>query len=47
MRIIRLLSKDTIEEGMYKIAQEKLNLEKKITGNEGNNCCSENLRHLR
>ncbi|XP_014209606.1 SWI/SNF-related matrix-associated actin-dependent regulator of chromatin subfamily A containing DEAD/H box 1 homolog [Copidosoma floridanum] len=36
VRIIRLLSKGTIEEGMYKIAQEKLNLEKKITGNEEN-----------
>ncbi|KAJ8680256.1 hypothetical protein QAD02_016043 [Eretmocerus hayati] len=36
VRIIRLLSKGTIEEGMYKIAQEKLNLEQKITGNEEN-----------
>lgn len=35
VRIIRLLSKDTIEEGMYKIAQEKLILEKKITDDEG------------
>ncbi|XP_003424919.1 SWI/SNF-related matrix-associated actin-dependent regulator of chromatin subfamily A containing DEAD/H box 1 homolog isoform X2 [Nasonia vitripennis] len=36
VRIIRLLGKDTIEEGMYKITQEKLNLEQKITGNEEN-----------
>ncbi|XP_032675954.1 SWI/SNF-related matrix-associated actin-dependent regulator of chromatin subfamily A containing DEAD/H box 1 homolog isoform X2 [Odontomachus brunneus] len=34
--IIRLLSKGTIEEGMYEIAQEKLHLEKQITGNEEN-----------
>lgn len=33
--IIRLLSKGTIEEGMYEIAQEKLHLEQQITGNEG------------
>ncbi|XP_066586309.1 SWI/SNF-related matrix-associated actin-dependent regulator of chromatin subfamily A containing DEAD/H box 1 homolog [Prorops nasuta] len=32
--IIRLLSEDTIEEGMYEIAQEKLHLEKQITGDE-------------
>lgn len=35
MRIIRLLSEGTIEEGMYQIAQEKLHLEQQITGNEG------------
>lgn len=35
VRVIRLLSKDTIEEGMYKIVQEKHNLEQKITNNEG------------
>lgn len=29
------MSEDTIEEGMYRMAQEKLKLEKKITGNEG------------
>lgn len=33
--IIRLLSEGTIEEGMYEIAQEKLHLERQITGNEG------------
>ncbi|XP_024941771.1 SWI/SNF-related matrix-associated actin-dependent regulator of chromatin subfamily A containing DEAD/H box 1 homolog isoform X2 [Cephus cinctus] len=32
--IIRLLGQDTIEEGMYQIAQEKLHLEQQITGNE-------------
>lgn len=32
---MRLLSEGTIEEGMYEIAQEKLHLEKQITGNEG------------
>lgn len=36
VRIIRLLGEDTIEEGMYKLALEKLNLEKKMTGDEGN-----------
>lgn len=34
--IIRLLSEGTIEEGMYEIAQEKLHLERQITGNEEN-----------
>ncbi|EFN83220.1 SWI/SNF-related matrix-associated actin-dependent regulator of chromatin subfamily A containing DEAD/H box 1 homolog isoform X2 [Harpegnathos saltator] len=34
--IIRLLSKGTIEESMYEIAQEKLHLEQQITGNEEN-----------
>ncbi|XP_043481761.1 SWI/SNF-related matrix-associated actin-dependent regulator of chromatin subfamily A containing DEAD/H box 1 homolog [Leptopilina heterotoma] len=36
VRIIRLLSEGTIEEGMYQIAQEKLHLEQQITGNEEN-----------
>ncbi|XP_015186251.1 PREDICTED: SWI/SNF-related matrix-associated actin-dependent regulator of chromatin subfamily A containing DEAD/H box 1 homolog [Polistes dominula] len=34
VRIIRLLGEDTIEEGMYEIAQEKLNLEQQLTGSE-------------
>lgn len=34
--IIRLLSGDTIEEGMYEIAQDKLHLEQQITGEEEN-----------
>ncbi|XP_006609793.1 SWI/SNF-related matrix-associated actin-dependent regulator of chromatin subfamily A containing DEAD/H box 1 homolog [Apis dorsata] len=34
--IIRLLSEDTIEEGMYEIAQDKLHLEQQITGDEEN-----------
>ncbi|KAK2586766.1 hypothetical protein KPH14_011794 [Odynerus spinipes] len=34
VRIIRLLGHNTIEEGMYEIAQEKLNLEQQITGSE-------------
>lgn len=33
--IIRLLSEGTIEEGMHEIAQDKLDLEQKITSNEG------------
>ncbi|XP_033230612.1 SWI/SNF-related matrix-associated actin-dependent regulator of chromatin subfamily A containing DEAD/H box 1 homolog [Belonocnema kinseyi] len=36
VRIIRFLSEGTIEEGMYQIAQEKLDLEQQITGNEEN-----------
>ncbi|KAJ0176428.1 hypothetical protein K1T71_007607 [Dendrolimus kikuchii] len=32
--IYRLLSKGTIEEGIYQIAQEKLNLEKHVTGDD-------------
>ncbi|XP_011503442.1 PREDICTED: SWI/SNF-related matrix-associated actin-dependent regulator of chromatin subfamily A containing DEAD/H box 1 homolog [Ceratosolen solmsi marchali] len=36
VRIIRLLCQDSIEEGMYKIAQDKLKLEQKLTGNEEN-----------
>lgn len=35
VRILRLLGQDTIEEGMYEIAQEKLNLEQQLTGSEG------------
>lgn len=34
--IIRLLSEDTIEEGMYELAQDKLHLEQQITGEEEN-----------
>ncbi|XP_015435861.1 PREDICTED: SWI/SNF-related matrix-associated actin-dependent regulator of chromatin subfamily A containing DEAD/H box 1 homolog [Dufourea novaeangliae] len=34
--IIRLLSEDTIEEGMYKISQGKLHLEEQVTRNEEN-----------
>lgn len=34
VRIIRFLGQNTIEEGMYEIAQEKLNLEQQITGSE-------------
>lgn len=34
--IIRLLSEGTIEEGMHEIAQDKLDLEQKITSNEEN-----------
>lgn len=36
VKIIRLLGEETIEEGMYDIAQDKLHLEAQITGNEGN-----------
>lgn len=36
VRIIRFLSEGTIEEGMYQVAQEKLDLEQQITGNEEN-----------
>ncbi|XP_071455497.1 SWI/SNF-related matrix-associated actin-dependent regulator of chromatin subfamily A containing DEAD/H box 1 homolog [Hetaerina americana] len=32
--IIRLIGKDTIEEGIYQIAQEKLNLEREVTTND-------------
>ncbi|XP_048478560.1 SWI/SNF-related matrix-associated actin-dependent regulator of chromatin subfamily A containing DEAD/H box 1 homolog isoform X1 [Plutella xylostella] len=34
--IYRLLSKGTIEEGIYQVAQEKLNLEKHVTGEDEN-----------
>lgn len=33
--IYRLLSAGTIEEGIYQVAQEKLNLEKHVTGADG------------
>lgn len=33
--IYRLLSIGTIEEGIYQVAQEKLNLEKHVTGADG------------
>ncbi|XP_063972294.1 SWI/SNF-related matrix-associated actin-dependent regulator of chromatin subfamily A containing DEAD/H box 1 homolog isoform X2 [Diachasmimorpha longicaudata] len=36
VNIIRLLSEGTIEEGMYEVAQQKLHLERQITGNEEN-----------
>ncbi|KAH0561494.1 SWI/SNF-related matrix-associated actin-dependent regulator of chromatin subfamily A containing DEAD/H box 1 homolog [Cotesia glomerata] len=36
VRIIRLLAENTIEEGMYEIAQEKLHLEAQVTENEEN-----------
>ncbi|KAK0178638.1 hypothetical protein PV327_007514 [Microctonus hyperodae] len=36
VRIMRLLGEETIEEGMYEIAQEKLNLEAQLTRNEEN-----------
>lgn len=36
VRVIRLLSENTIDEHMYKIAQDKLQLEEKITGTERN-----------
>lgn len=29
---MRLLSKDTIEEGMFEVAKEKLQLEQQVTG---------------
>lgn len=35
VKIIRLISKDTIEEGMLQIAQDKLQLERDVTGFEG------------
>ncbi|XP_031844634.1 SWI/SNF-related, matrix-associated actin-dependent regulator of chromatin, subfamily a, containing DEAD/H box 1 [Nomia melanderi] len=34
--IVRLLCEDTIEEGMYEVAQDKLHLEEQITRNEEN-----------
>ncbi|KAF7405622.1 hypothetical protein HZH68_004991 [Vespula germanica] len=34
VRILRLLGQNTIEESMYEIAQEKLNLEQQLTGSE-------------
>jgi len=30
--VIKLISKDSIEESMYKVALEKLNLEQQVTG---------------
>lgn len=35
MKIVRLVSKGTIEEGMLQIAQDKLQLERDVTGTEG------------
>ena len=35
VKIIRLISKGTIEEGMLQIAQDKLQLEREVTGIEG------------
>ena len=37
VRVIRFLSADTIEEGIYAIAQDKLQLEKDLTA-AGTNC---------
>merc|ERR1719225_355683 len=35
VKIIRFISEDTIEEGIYNIAQEKLKLEQDVTGKDG------------
>lgn len=35
VHIHRLISKETIEEGMFAVAQEKLRLEQRITGEDG------------
>lgn len=32
VKVIKFISKDSIEESMFKIAQEKLNLEQQVTG---------------
>lgn len=32
VKVIKLISKDSIEESMFKVAQEKLNLEQQVTG---------------
>lgn len=34
--MIKLISKDSIEESMFKVAVEKLNLEQQVTGGGGN-----------
>lgn len=36
VRVIRLVSKGTIEENILSLAEEKLNLEKEVSKNEGN-----------
>lgn len=38
VKVIKLISKGSIEESMFKIAQEKLNLEQQVTGG-GNGIC--------
>ncbi len=35
MRVIRFLCQDTIEEGIYQIAQDKLQLEKDLSATDG------------
>ena len=36
MRVIRFISEETIEEGIYSIAQEKLRLEQDLSASEDN-----------